>query len=454
MFCLQDNNDNVLAFVNSADTNVLDLSGAPAGTCRIWGWSYRGLADPIIGEPISQLTDDPCETISDNFITVTRLPAGNNNGVDLSLSVEVDNNLYEQFSNSTFTLTVCNDGTEAATNVIVESPFPNGLVYVSDHTTAGQFELAWQYWTIPSIAPGTCETLNLTLFSLVEDQNLTLFTQVISLDQVDLDSTPDNSDGQVNEDDEASVTITPRAFGGFGSNTGNLDLELTMTTQNSTYDIYEVVRYRIEVQNTGSETATGVTVSAGLPEGMVFTNANVNNGEYNLFFEEWTIDFIGAGQTATLDLDLFTLVQGQNITNYVEILTADQLDPDSTPGNFNGQINEDDEAAITLTFANNLAGQNAQSRTAMSKMMEVEQIYPNPAVDRILLPITSQIDIQTNVNIIDVNGRLVSTQPMKVFEGYNGLNIDINDLSEGVYFIKLEGIDITNNNNRFVKISN
>ncbi len=71
-YIITDENNNVLGWVNSANSNTIDLSAAPAGTCRIWGWSYRGLDDPIVGQPISQLTDDDCEAISDNFITVYR----------------------------------------------------------------------------------------------------------------------------------------------------------------------------------------------------------------------------------------------------------------------------------------------------------------------------------------------------------------------------------------------
>jgi len=52
--------------------DTLDLSAAPAGECHIWGWSYRGLDDPIMGDNISTLTDDACEAISDNFITIYR----------------------------------------------------------------------------------------------------------------------------------------------------------------------------------------------------------------------------------------------------------------------------------------------------------------------------------------------------------------------------------------------
>ena len=71
-YIITDDQDNILGWLNSAEGNTLDLSVAPAGVCRIWGWSYRGLGDPVVGDPISTLTDDDCEDISDDFITVNR----------------------------------------------------------------------------------------------------------------------------------------------------------------------------------------------------------------------------------------------------------------------------------------------------------------------------------------------------------------------------------------------
>ncbi len=451
-YIITDENGLILGFVNSANSNTLDLSAAPPGVCRVWGWNYRGLGDPIIGDPISTLMDDFCEDISEGFITVNRLPDNTATGVDLELSIAVGNNLYDQFENVRYTFTVTNTGSESATNIEIDATYPSGLVFVSEHSTEGFFDLSAQSWIIPYLAPGATATLDLTLFTLVENQSIEFFTQVIAVDQIDSDSTPDSSNGQVTEDDEASVTITPRGAGGFGSNEGNNDLELSISTQSTTYDIYEVVRYRIEVQNLGTETATGVVVSAGLPEGMVFTNATVNNGEYNLFFEEWTIDFIGAGTTATLDLDLFTLVEGQDITNFVEILVANELDPDSTPGNSNGQVNEDDEASITLTFSNNANTENTlQERSILSKMMDIQSPFPNPASSFVMVPIESEIDLQTELQILDINGRVVETRVVKIFEGFNRLNITTEEYSPGVYFISFSDLESSISTRKFVK---
>ena len=74
-YIITDADDNILDWVNAGadrDMATIDLSGAPEGVCHVWGWSYRGLDDPIVGEHISTLDDDMREAISENWITVTR----------------------------------------------------------------------------------------------------------------------------------------------------------------------------------------------------------------------------------------------------------------------------------------------------------------------------------------------------------------------------------------------
>ena len=66
----------ILGITNST---VIDLEGAGPGTCQIWGWSYRGLADngaSFIGGPLSALRAvEVCSDVSDSAITVVRNPA-------------------------------------------------------------------------------------------------------------------------------------------------------------------------------------------------------------------------------------------------------------------------------------------------------------------------------------------------------------------------------------------
>ncbi len=86
-YIITDEVGTILGWVNSANSNTIDLSSAPPGVCRIWGWNYRGLSDPVIGQPLSTLRDDFCEDVSDNFITVTRQGNGACNAQAETLSL-------------------------------------------------------------------------------------------------------------------------------------------------------------------------------------------------------------------------------------------------------------------------------------------------------------------------------------------------------------------------------
>ena len=113
-YIVTDDNNRILDWVNSANSNTIDLSNAPAGVCRVWGWNYRGLGDPIIGDPLSTLMDDFCEDISDNFITVTRNPViGNPCNVD---GGEIT------FENGQTNTSICVDGNPDPLNVVFSSP--------------------------------------------------------------------------------------------------------------------------------------------------------------------------------------------------------------------------------------------------------------------------------------------------------------------------------------------
>ena len=102
------------------------------------------------------------------------------------------------------------------------------------------------------------------------------------------------------EDDEAAVTISE--FGGTAE--GDIDLELSLTADLTTVDIYENVTYTVTITNNGTDAANDILVSAGLPDGLVYTGHSESTGDYNLFFETWTIPTLGAGETAELDFCL------------------------------------------------------------------------------------------------------------------------------------------------------
>ncbi len=101
-YVITDDSNNILGFANSAETSTLDLSSAPAGTCRIWGWSYRGLAGPVMGEPLSSLAPDGgCAAISEDFVTVVREDGGSGFTFETVVINEFGNNGQIEILNGT-----------------------------------------------------------------------------------------------------------------------------------------------------------------------------------------------------------------------------------------------------------------------------------------------------------------------------------------------------------------
>jgi hypothetical protein len=98
--------------------------------------------------------------------------------------------------------------------------------------------------------------------------------------------------------------------------------------------------WTVTVTNAGPSSATSVTVQEA-PVGFPFTVVNPSAGtSFTTGTNVWTIGTLPVGASATLQLRA-SFVPGLQ-TNCAEVLTADQLDPDSTPNNANPV--EDDRA--------------------------------------------------------------------------------------------------------------
>jgi len=88
-YIITNDQDTILGFVNAAISSTIDVNGAAPGTCRIYGWSSTGLAEPTVGAPLASLTDDACEAVSGNFITVVRQMPSNTKEFDAHTRIDV-----------------------------------------------------------------------------------------------------------------------------------------------------------------------------------------------------------------------------------------------------------------------------------------------------------------------------------------------------------------------------
>lgn len=72
-YVITNEDDIILAYHKSSESQTLDLSAAPAGECHIWGFSYDRARLPSTGVHVESLLGENCSDISDDYIRVLRL---------------------------------------------------------------------------------------------------------------------------------------------------------------------------------------------------------------------------------------------------------------------------------------------------------------------------------------------------------------------------------------------
>ncbi|HEY9907331.1 MAG TPA: DUF11 domain-containing protein [Thermosynechococcaceae cyanobacterium] len=123
---------------------------------------------------------------------------------DLRLTKTVDNPAATVGQTVTFTLTLTNAGPANATRVAVLDLLPAGLGFVAATPSQGAYDPATGLWTLDTIAARSVATLSIRA-TLVGNGAVSNTAQVISSDQPDPNSTPNNNNPS--ENDQATATI-------------------------------------------------------------------------------------------------------------------------------------------------------------------------------------------------------------------------------------------------------
>jgi LPXTG-site transpeptidase (sortase) family protein len=125
---------------------------------------------------------------------------------DLSLDKSVSNSTPLVATNIDFTLSVTNSGPDTATGVQVTDVIPSGFAYVSHSASQGTYNSGTGVWNVGTLVINQTATLTITVTVNISG-SYTNYAEITASDVVDPDSTPNN--GSTNEDDDASVTVTP-----------------------------------------------------------------------------------------------------------------------------------------------------------------------------------------------------------------------------------------------------
>lgn len=265
-------------------------------------------------------------------------------GIDLQLNLTADKTEYNIYQKITYTLTASNTGSETATGVKISIPIPETTVFSNSNASLGSYNLFFKEWTINNLNTNSTATLELTIFTLSQDNPIIQFVQVIAANQTDSDSTPNNGVCcSANEDDEADLTINP-----VGYVSQEADLNLAIFKSNGSYIEGEEIIVTVRPINAGPAIATNVKVKIELPNGLTFAPnqpANVNPSTGII-----TIPSIGLNMADFTEIPLLVGNVAGALSIFGQIMSADQSDPDSPHGNDTDQTaNEDDEDLLIVT---------------------------------------------------------------------------------------------------------
>ncbi len=65
-------------------------------------------------------------------------------------------------------------------------------------------------------------------------------------------------------------------------------------------------------------------------------------------------------------------------------------------------------------------------------------LYPNPTTDNLNIIINAKASNKGQVNVLDITGKVLSSQSISLENGKNVINQNTNDLSSGIYFVQVK----------------
>lgn len=290
---------------------------------------YRNMAQIIAldqQDPDSQPKNDDGDQSEDDEAQYT-IPTPTAN---LVLTKEIDRNEAAVGEIVVFTITILNEGPYTATGIGVSEELPAGYDLLSASVSAGSYVPGSSHWDIPQLAVGESATLEIRATVNASGPYVNT-ASIVAMDQAD--STPaDQSDSS-----------------GIESVTSLADLELEKLVNQTNPNVGETVIFTLNIKNNGPDTATNVLLIDQLPPGFELVSAPGAEIDDNLI--QWHIPEIPVGiYSINYEVRILpaTGAAGE-YRNIAEIAATDQADPDSQPGNDDGDQDQDDEDGVELT---------------------------------------------------------------------------------------------------------
>jgi len=135
--------------------------------------------------------------------------------------------------------------------------------------------------------------------------------------------------------------------------TNYADLELTLVPDNANPNIGDTVTYTVSVENKGLIDANNVEIETVIPQG--YTVATINNGgSQSGNTITWPSFGVVNGTTVSFTFTATINAPTGTVDEHLimaQVTAVDEIDPDSTPNNFDGAATlEDDEAVLNISI--------------------------------------------------------------------------------------------------------
>ena len=200
------------------------------------------------------------------------------------------------------------------------------------------------------------------------------------------------------------------------------------------------------------------TTSAGSTTGLTFDIKNISASTKLYYVKRYDIVLHSVSTTSTVADAYFcfagtcyssltqisvttTLTAGQSTSQFTT--TAENLVTDLAEASTVGYslvkytVINSANASDSLQFSIKYNGALGVSELSANSLSSLE-LFPNPATDVTVLKVNSQKTMDAKVIIYNALGAIVSEKPVGIFEGKNKIEINVSDLSSGVYLAQIK----------------
>jgi uncharacterized repeat protein (TIGR01451 family) len=229
--------------------------------------------------------------------------------------------------------------------------------------------------------------------------------------------------------------------GGTGGN-DFIDLELSLSTNKASFNLYEYINFDFVLTNFGTDEATSITVSVPFPQGVAYASKSESLGTFNQYLNRWDIPVLAPGETATMQLTVFTL-QPTAFDIFAEVILVSQQDADSSPANGMSPTPQEDDEAYAQVVPNQFTppggvqDRNAGADRIIYKDFTPYNVYPNPAETEVTLSYFSNLE-SLHYGIFNERGQMVKEGDIQDTKGFHAKTFNVADFPPGIYFILVQ----------------